>query len=192
MIDISHVIFHLCFGVDIPQFTNFDISLSFYFMYINIYRMKKKARFQALSDIEAKYNVIKERESLDLRRRQHLIEFIENASAAGEAKKCVHSSKLVRLASQVLLKPEFSVTNMTTSVCTSDNTALVKISARGTTVDLESTQKTVSGVISVIFIPASVVISDVSLYWHSSLPENITSSGSSSLQPSVSVLSFDA
>ena len=186
---------HLCFGVDIPQFTNFDISLSFYFMYINIYRMKKKARFQALSEIEAKYNVIKERESLDLRRRQHLIEFIENASAAGETSKCVHASKLVKLASQVLLKPEFSVTNMTTSVCTSDDTALVKVSTRGTTVDLESTQKTLSGVISVNFIPASVDISDVSLYWQSSLPESIISSttgSTNSLQPSVSVLSFDA
>ena len=70
--------------------------------------MKKKARFQELSDIEAKYNVMKERESLDLRRRQHLIEFIENAaSAAVETKKCFHSSKLVKLASQILLKPEF-------------------------------------------------------------------------------------
>ena len=117
--------------------------------------MKKKARFQELSDIEAKYNVMKERESLDLRRRQHLIEFIENAASTVETNKCVHSSKLVKLASRVLLKPEFSVTNMTT-LCTSDNTALVKISARGTTVDLESTQKTLSGVISVNFIPASV------------------------------------
>jgi len=92
--------------------------------------MKKKARFQELSDIEAKYNVMKERESLYLRRRQHLIEFIENASAAGETSRCVHSSKLVKLASRVLLKPEFSVTNLTTSMCTSDNTALVKVSAR--------------------------------------------------------------
>ena len=151
--------------------------------------MKKKARFQELSDIEAKYNVMKERESLDLRRRQHLIEFIENAAAAGEKGKCSHSSKLVKLASR-LLKPEFSVSSMT-SVCTSNDTALVKISARGTTVDLESTQKTLSGVISVNFIPASVDISDI-LYWQSSLPENISSStGSTSLQPSVSVLSFE-
>lgn len=153
--------------------------------------MKKKARFQELSDIEAKYNVMKERESLDLRRRQHLIEFIENAaSAAVETNKSVHSSKLVKLASQILLKPEFSV--MTTSVCTSNDTALVKVSARGTTVDLESTQKTLSGVISVNFIQGTVDISDVSLYWQSSLPENISSStGSTSLQPSVSVLSFE-
>jgi len=154
--------------------------------------MKKKARFQELSDIEAKYNVMKERESLYLRRRQHLIEFIENAaSAAGETNKCVHSSKLVKLASQILLKPEFSVSPMT-SICTSNDTALVKVSARGTTVDLESTQKTLSGVISVNFIPVSVDISDVSLYWQSSLPLNISSStGSTSLQPSVSVLSFE-
>ena len=153
--------------------------------------MKKKARFQELSDIEAKYNVMKERESLDLRRRQHLIEFIENAaSAAVETNKSVHSSKLVKLASQILLKPDFSV--MTTSVCTSNDTALVKVSARGTTVDLESTQKTLFGVISVNFIPASVDISDVSLYWQSSLPKNISSSiGSTILQPSVSVLSFE-
>ena len=155
--------------------------------------MKKKARFQELSDIEAKYNVMKERESLDLRRRQHLIDFIENAaSAAVETNKCAHSSKLVKLASQILLKPEFSVTKMTTSVCTSNNTALVKVSARGTTVDLESTQKTLSGVISVNFIPASVDISDVSLYWQSSLPEISSSFGGTSLQPSVSVLSFEA
>ena len=134
--------------------------------------MKKKARFQELSDIEAKYNVMKERESLYLRRRQHLIEFIENAaSAAVETNKCVHSSKLVKLASQILLKPEFSVT---TSVCTSNDTALVKISARGTTVDLESTQKTLFGVISVNFIPGTIDISDISLYWQSSLPKNIS------------------
>ena len=155
--------------------------------------MKKKARFQELSDIEAKYNIMKERDSLDLRRRQHLIEFVENASAAVKTNKCVHLSKLVKLASQVLLKPEFSVTKMTTSICTSNDTALVKVSARGTTVDLESTQKTLSGVISVNFIPASVDISDVSLYWKSYLPENISSSnsGSTSLQPSISVLSFE-
>ena len=152
--------------------------------------MKKKARFQELSDIEAKYNVMKERESLYLRRRQHLIEFIENASAAVETNKCVHSSMLVKLASQILLKPEFSV--MTTSVCTSNDTALVKVSARGTTVDLESTQKTLSGVISVNFIPGTIDVSDISLYWQSSLPGNISSStGSNSLQPSVSVLSFE-
>ena len=124
--------------------------------------MKKKARFQELSDIEAKYNVMKERESLYLRRRQHLIDFIENAaSAAVETNKCAHSSKLVKLASRVLLKPEFSVTKMTTSVCTSNDTALVKVSARGTTVDLESTQKTLSGVISVNFIPGTIDVSDV-------------------------------
>lgn len=151
--------------------------------------MKKKARFQELSDIEAKYNVMKERESLDLRRRQHLIEFIENAAAAGEKGKCSHSSKLVKLASR-LLKPEFSVSSMT-SVCTSNDTALVKISARGTTVDLESTQKTLSGVIGVNFIPGTIDVSDVSLYWQSYLPEISSNSGSSSLQPSVSVLSFE-
>ncbi|KAL7537063.1 hypothetical protein ACHAXR_011455 [Thalassiosira sp. AJA248-18] len=150
-------------------------------------RMKKKARHEELMEIEKKYLILKEKEALDLRRQEHLVEFVENIGSAGAlaVKDCLHTSRLKELASHEIHKPEFSVTD--TVALTAENSGMVKVSAHG--IDLESGKsKTLSGVICADFSPQLAVISDVSLYW--SFSKSISSSVG--IVPSVSVLSFES
>lgn len=148
-------------------------------------RSKKKARLQELLDIEKEYLLLRENEVLVVRRKQRLAEFVETAwKDRPEVKACDHSSSLSELASQVIQKAQFSVTDSV--ALTSEHTGMARVSARGT--DLESGQpKTLTGVIDVDFTPGTADISDVSLYWAS--PESTTSPVG--MVPSISVLSFD-
>lgn len=145
-------------------------------------RTKKKARLMELMDIEEKFLFLKERESLDLCRRQGLVDLIETAGNRPELKACPHSSHLSQLASQEFQKAQFSVTDSV--ALTAENSGTVKVSVHGT--DVESGKsKTLLGVISVDFSPGSTDICDVSLYW--SWPKNKRVG----IVPSISVLSFD-
>mmetsp|Transcript_18617 Transcript_18617/g.40287 ORF Transcript_18617/g.40287 Transcript_18617/m.40287 type:complete len:342 (+) Transcript_18617:210-1235(+) len=143
-------------------------------------RSKKKARLQELLDVEKKYLLLQERNALDLRRRQRLVEFVENSH---EVKDCPHSSRLNELACQEMQKPEFVVTD--TMALTAEKSGLLKVSAHGT--DLVSgNPKSLSGVIRADFTQGTADITAISLYW--SAPERTPSSRV--LCPSVSVLSF--
>ena len=147
--------------------------------------MKKKQRLQELMDIEKKYLLLKEKETLDLRRRQSLNEFVETSgNRAGQQSNCPHSSSLVELASADMNKPQFAATEQ---VAVSGNSGMVKVSVHGT--DLESgAPKTLLGVVCVDFTPGTATISTASLYWSS--PKSTPAPGS--MFPSVSVLSFES
>lgn len=145
--------------------------------------MKKKARLQELMDIEQRYLQLKEKESLDLRRREQLVEFVENIEH--QAKACTNSSRLHQLASREMQKPEFAIGGAV-ALATEDS-GMVKVSVRG--MDLKSREpKTLSGVISVDFNPRTADICAASLFWPS--PES--TNASVGLFPSVSVLSFES
>lgn len=130
--------------------------------------MRKKARFQELMEIEKKYLLLQEKEVLGLRRKEQLVEFVENIgnrSGGNKAKDCPHSSKLNKLASHTIREPEFAVADAV--ALTSDNSGMIKVSARGTDT-LESGEcKTLSGVICVDFTPKRAEICAASLYWTS-------------------------
>ena len=144
--------------------------------------MKKKARFQELVDIEQKYLLLKQKETLELRRREQLVAFVENAGL--EAKACPHSSRLIRLASRKLRRPEFAVAGAV--ALTTQDSGIVKVSVSGA--DLDSGEaKTLTGVIGVDFGPSTADICAASLHW-SSLESTASSAG---MFPSVSVLSFE-
>jgi hypothetical protein len=120
--------------------------------------MKKKSRFDELLDIEKKYMLFKEKELLCVRKRERLVDFVEQC----EAKRCLHSSRLHELASREIRNPEFSVVDSV--ALTAANSGTVKVSAYGSDVDSAS-PKTLPGVICVDFAPGSTDICDVSLYW---------------------------
>mmetsp|Transcript_29164 Transcript_29164/g.53790 ORF Transcript_29164/g.53790 Transcript_29164/m.53790 type:complete len:344 (-) Transcript_29164:269-1300(-) len=150
-------------------------------------RMKKKARIQELIETEKEYLLLKEKETLDQCRINRLVQYVENVGSTSEQheiKDCLHSSRLKRLASQEILKPEFAVID--TVALTTENSGMVKVSAHGT--DLESgNPKTLSGVICVDYTPETADISAIFLYWSS--PQS--SPSSVGIVPSVSVLSFE-
>ena len=141
-------------------------------------RIKKKARFDDLIEIEKKYMLVKEIELLHVRRRLRLIDFVEQRAE----KRCINSSRLYELASQEILNPEFSVTDAV--VLTSDNSCTVRVLAHGSSLDLAN-PKTLSGMICVDFAPGSTDIRDISLYW------STTSSVSTSFPPSVSLSNLE-
>ena len=143
--------------------------------------MKKKARFQELVDIEQKYLLLKQKETLELRRREQLVAFVENAGL--EAKACPHSSRLIRLASRKLRRPEFAVAGAV--ALTTQDSGIVKVSVSGA--DESGEAKTLTGVIGVDFGPSTADICAASLHW-SSLESTASSAG---MFPSVSVLSFE-
>mmetsp|Transcript_37822 Transcript_37822/g.81624 ORF Transcript_37822/g.81624 Transcript_37822/m.81624 type:complete len:342 (-) Transcript_37822:230-1255(-) len=149
-------------------------------------RMKKKARFDELIEIEKKYLLLQEKEIICRQRRQFVVEFVENignSSEQSEVKNCSLSSGLMELAREEIMNPEFSV--MDCVALTSENSGMVRVTAHGT--DLKfGNPKTLSGVICVDFVPGTVDICDVFLYWSS--PKSIPSSVG--IFPSVSVLSF--
>lgn len=151
-------------------------------------RMKKKARLHELMEMEKKYLLSKEKEVLDLCRRQRLNEFVEtsgNRFGQRKSKNCSHSSSLIKLASVQVQNPQFSVKE--SMAFAAENSGMVKVLAYGT--DLESgNPKTLHGVICVDFSPGTADISDISLYWSS--PESTPSPGG--MTPSVSVLSFES
>lgn len=149
-------------------------------------RTKKKARLQELLDVEQKYLLMKERDALDLRRRQHLVQFVENLGSRNgqeEVKDCPYSTRLNELACQEIQKPEFVVTDSMAS--TSENSGMLTVSAQGTDM-VTGKPKTLSGMICAEFTPGTADISAISLYW--SAPRRISSSRG--MFPSVSVLSF--
>jgi len=148
-------------------------------------RMKKKARLEQLLDIEKRYMLTKERYTLELSRKQTLIKFVETASKHCQSNRdCPHSFRLHQLASQVIKSPEFSIAG--TVALTSEDSGMVKISARGT--DLESGDSTtLSGVVCVEYSSRTSGISSVSLYWSSSQG----TSSSVGMFPSISLLSFE-
>lgn len=150
-------------------------------------RLKKKQRLEELVEMEKKYLLLKEKESLDTRRREHIVQFVEAVGNGTDhkAKESPHSSKIIEIASQVILKPQFCVTDSV--ALTAANSGMVKVSAYGT--DVESGKpKTLSAVICADFVPKSADISGVSIYWSSSK----NTSSSVSIFPSVSVLSFES
>ena len=57
-------------------------------------------------EIEKKYLLLQEKEALGLRRKEQLVEFVENI---GNRSCCPHSSKLNKLASHTIREPEFAV-----------------------------------------------------------------------------------
>lgn len=151
-------------------------AISFHF------RLKKKARLQVLLEIEGKYNLLREIEALNQDRCQSLVKYVNNIGNASNS--CHHASKLMKLASRELTKPEFSVTDAVT--LTAENSGVVKVQAQGT--DLESGDpKVISGMICVDFAPKSASIDAVSLYWSA----NNATSSLSGMVPSISALSFE-
>ena len=136
-------------------------------------------------DLEKNHLLLKEKEELDLLRKERLVTFVESVGHEHQAKHCLLFSKLIKLSSEELLKPRFSVTN---SVALSDeNSGMVKVSIYGT--DVESGKpKTLSGVICADFAPKTAELSSVSLYWSSEqiMPESV------GMIPSVSMLSFES
>jgi hypothetical protein len=145
-------------------------------------RMKKKARLQELMEVEQKYFVLKQKEELDLSRRQRLTDFVDSA---GRTEHNISASRLTQLASKEIKKPEFSLAG--SIALTSENSAMVRVSARGT--DLESGEpKSLCGVILAEFTPRTADVCAVSLFWTS--PTSASPSGSM-FPPSVSLLSFE-
>lgn len=168
--------------------------------------MKKKARFQELEQIEIEFHQLKEKEDLDERRRQHLIYFVENVSNARST--CIHSSKLMNeiVSSQDDIQDPKVIVIGKEVTLSSENSGMVKVSVCNSSgTDVKSSamsinnnpeKKISSGVIEAKFIPGTADIHSVALYWSSSLTtrENFTSSSedTTSLSPSVSVLSFES
>lgn len=146
-------------------------------------RMKKKARMQELVDIEHKYLLLGEKEDLNLRRRQRLVDFVESAGRMHST--CAIASRLIQHASEVIQNAEFSV--MDDVALTTEHSGVVKISARGT--DVESGEpKTLSGVVCADFTPRKAGVCAVSLCW--AAPKSTTSSAN--FFPSISYLSFES
>lgn len=139
--------------------------------------IKKKARLDYLMEIEEKYMLVKEKELLHVRRRQRVVDFVEQR----EVKCCFYSSRLRELASQEILNAEFSATDAV--ALNAANSGSVRVSAHGSDLD-SSSSKTLSGVICVDFAPGSIDIRDISLYWS-------TRSSVSSFPPSVSLSYLD-
>lgn len=169
-------------------------------------RMRKKARFQELEQIEIEFHRLKEKEELDEHRRQHLIYFVENVSNARST--CIHSSKLMNEISSSqddIQDPKVIVIGQEV-ILSSENSGMVKVSVCSSSgTDVESSaisnnndpeKKISSGVIDAKFFPGTADIHSVALYWYSSsltTRENFTSSeDTTSLSPSVSVLSFES
>ena len=168
--------------------------------------MRKKARFQELEQIEIEFHQLKEKEELEERRRQHLIYFVENVSNARST--CIHSSKLMNEISSSqddIQDPKVIVIGQEV-ILSSENSGMVKVSvcnSSGTDVESSASsnnnpeKKISSGVIDAKFIPGTADIHSVALYWSSSsltTRENFSSSSedTTSLSPSVSVLSFES
>ena len=134
-------------------------------------------------EIEKKYLLLQEKEALGLRRKEQLVEFVENI---GNRSCCPHSSKLNKLASHTIREPEFAVADDV--ALTADNSGMVKVSARGTDTLKSGECKTLSGVICVDFTPKRAEICAASLYWSS--PDS-TSCPACIFPPTVSTVSLE-
>lgn len=126
-------------------------------------RCKKKARHDNLEDMEKKYKLLQEKEKLQARRKQSVVDFVKQRDC--DAMRCIHSSRLHELASQDILNPEFSVTGGAAAVAISAaDSGSVKVTVHGSELD-SSAAMMLTGVICVDFVQESHDIRGVSLYW---------------------------
>ena len=139
------------------------LMLMLYLTHMPSCSCKKKARHDNLVDIEKKYQLLQEKEKLQARRKQSVVDFVKQRD--GDAMRCIHSSRLHELASQDILNPEFSVTGGTAAVAvTAADSGSVKVTVHGSELD-SSAAMMLTGVICVDFVQESSDIRDISLFW---------------------------